>query len=69
MYIKYVDFKGSLNEDETLLMSHDEFVNGGKMIEGVPVAVTPYGEEPIEQDEDIYALMETTEWKPVEVIV
>jgi len=48
MYIKYKDFKGMLQEDEMLLMSHDEFINGGKDITGVPVAITPDGDEPKE---------------------
>lgn len=51
MYIKYKDYKGQLNEGEVLLMSHDEFVQGGKDIMGVPTAVTPDGEEPINMEE------------------
>ena len=50
MYIKYKDFTGQLNEGEVLLMSHDEFVQGGKDITGVPTAVTPDGEEPINEE-------------------
>ena len=37
--------------DNDLLMSHDEFVSGGKGIEGVPTAVTPDGEAPMEMEE------------------
>ena len=51
MYIKYKDYKGQLNEGEVLLMSHDEFVQGGKDIKGVPTAVTPDGEEPKDMEE------------------
>jgi hypothetical protein len=50
-YIKYKDFTGKLNEDEILLMSHDEFVSGGKDFIGVPVCITPDGNEPVEQEE------------------
>ena len=32
-------------------MSHDEFVSGGKDIIGVPVCITPDGNEPVEQEE------------------
>ena len=53
MYIKCKDYKGQLNEGEILLMSHDEFVQGGKDITGVPTAVTPDGEEPKEEITDI----------------
>ena len=33
-------------------MSHDEFINGGKDIENIPIAVTPDGSEPQEPEED-----------------
>ena len=52
MYIKLIDYTGSLQDGEVLLMSHDEFVNGGKNIEGVPVTVTPDGNEPVEIEEN-----------------
>lgn len=46
-YIKYADYKGQeLAEDECVLMSKEEFDNGGKELKGVPVAITPDGEEP-----------------------
>ena len=51
MYIKYKDYTGEINEGDMLLMSHDEFVSGGKGIEGVPIAVTPDGEAPMEMEE------------------
>ena len=57
MYIKCKDYKGQLNEGEILLMSHDEFVQGGKDITGVPTAVTPDGEEPKEEITDIGELL------------
>lgn len=50
MYIKYSNFTGTLAEGDVLLMSHDEFVNGGKDITGIPVCVTPDGEEPVVED-------------------
>ena len=40
MYIKYKDFTGQLNEGEVLLMSHDEFVQGGKGITGAYTQVS-----------------------------
>ena len=53
MYIKYKDYKGTLNEDEVLLMSHQEFVDGGDKVKGVPVTVTPNGSEPKEVEDGI----------------
>lgn len=45
-YIKYADYNGeALAEDECILMSKKEFDNGGKELKGVPVAITPDGEE------------------------
>ena len=56
MYIKYKDIKDKTIDEikaevgeNTLLMSGYEFNSGGKEIEGVPIAVTPDGEEPIEE--------------------
>ena len=51
MYIKYKDYTGEINEGDMLLMSHDEFVSGGKGIEGVPTAVTPDGEAPKDMED------------------
>ncbi len=48
MYIKYKDFNGSLNEDELLLMSLEDFESGGKDLLNVAITVTPNGEEPPE---------------------
>ena len=48
IYIKYADYNGQINENEMVLMSHDEFVNGGKDITNVPVCITPDGSEPRE---------------------
>ena len=50
MYIKLSDFTGVLEEGDTLLMSHEEFLAGGKSITGVPVTITPDGSEPVEID-------------------
>ena len=36
MYIKLKDFTGKLNKEDVLLMSHDEFVEGGKEKEVCP---------------------------------
>ena len=50
MYIKLTDYTGTLQDGDALLMSHDEFVSGGKNITGVPVSVTPDGSEPVETE-------------------
>ena len=47
MYIKYKDYSGSLaSSDDIVLMSLDEFNSGGKDLMGIPVTITPDGEEP-----------------------
>ena len=53
MYIKYADYDGVLNDGDIVLMSHDEFVNGGKDLYGVPVCITPDGSEPKDAPEEI----------------
>jgi len=60
MYIKYQDYINNsveLEEGQMVLMSHEEFVNGGKELMNIPIAVTPNGEEPKEPDDT-----ETIEW-------
>ena len=47
-YVKLSDFTGELQDDETLLMSLNEFNEGGKDIMNMPVCVTKTGEEPAE---------------------
>ena len=37
-------------ENGCLLMSAQEFVEGGKNIAGVPITITPYGDEPEETE-------------------
>ena len=50
-YIKYADWnRGELPENGCLLMSAQEFVESGKDITGVPITITPYGEEPEETE-------------------
>ena len=47
-YIKLTDYHGqALAVDEQVLMSHDEFDAGGKDLRGVPLAITPDGNEPV----------------------
>lgn len=47
--------KIKLEKDEEVLMSHDEFVKGGKNIKGVPLTITPDCREPKEvEDEVVY---------------
>ncbi len=52
MYIKYKDYSGQvLSENDSVLMSLDEYRNGGKNLTGVPVTITPDGNEPPEMEE------------------
>lgn len=54
MYIKYVDYQPSmqLGENDSVLMSLQEFLGGGKDLEDVPVTITPDGEPPTEETEE-----------------
>lgn len=47
MYVKYKDFNGILKVGDILLMSHQEFVDGGKDLINIPVTITKDGEEPV----------------------
>lgn len=52
-YIRYADWNnGELPENGCLLMSAREFVEGGKNIAGVPITITPYGDEPEETEQE-----------------
>lgn len=52
MYIKYTNYKTGmqLGENDSVLMSLQEFLDGGKDLEDVPVTITPDGEPPAEDD-------------------
>ena len=54
MYIKYANYQPSmqLGDDESILMSLQEFLDGGKDLEDVPVTITPDGEPPVEETEE-----------------
>lgn len=54
MYIKYTNYKlgMQLGENDSVLMSLQEFLDGGKDLEDVPVTITPDGEPPVENAED-----------------
>jgi len=52
MYIKYKDYKGKLADGDIVLMSHQEFVDGGKSLKGMPITVTPEGKEPPETESE-----------------
>lgn len=54
MYIKYADYKPGmqLGDDDSVLMSLQEFLSGGKDLEDVPVTITPDGEPPAEETEE-----------------
>ena len=56
MYIKLKDFTGKLNKEDVLLMSHDEFVEGGKEIIGIPVTVTSDGKDPVKVEVEDYGI-------------
>lgn len=50
MYIKYInnDTDYKLSKDDSVLISRDEFMQGGKDLRGVAMTVTPDGSEPKE---------------------
>lgn len=54
MYIKYADYQPDmqLGDDDSVLMSLQEFLGGGKDLEDVPVTITPDGEPPVEETEE-----------------
>lgn len=54
MYIKYADYQPDmqLGENDSVLMSLQEFLSGGKDLEDVPVTITPDGEPPAEETEE-----------------
>ena len=54
MYIKYADYQTDmqLGDDDSVLMSLQEFLDGGKDLEDVPVTITPDGEPPTEETEE-----------------
>lgn len=54
MYIKYADYQPDmqLGENDSVLMSLQEFLGGGKDLEDVPVTITPDGEPPVEETEE-----------------
>lgn len=54
MYIKYADYQPDmqLSENDSVLMSLQEFLGGGKDLEDVPVTITPDGNPPTDIDND-----------------
>ena len=54
MYIKYADYQHDMQhgDDDSVLMSLQEFLDGGKDLEDVPVTITPDGEPPVEETEE-----------------
>lgn len=63
MYIKYADYQPDmqLGDDDSILMSLQDFLAGGKDLEGVPVTITPDGEPPVEETGDYDTETEETE--------
>ena len=55
-YIKYKDFKGKLEKDECLLIDAENYLalyKHNNALNGIPVAITPDGEEPKIIEENI----------------
>lgn len=54
MYIKYADYQPDmqLGDDDSVLMSLQEFLAGGKDLEDVPVTITPDGNPPTDTDDE-----------------
>lgn len=52
MYIKYADYQPNmqLGDDDSVLMSLQEFLDGGKDLEDVPVTITPDGNPPTDTE-------------------
>lgn len=65
MYIKYADYQPGmqLGDDDSVLMSLQEFLSGGKDLENVPITITPDGNPPTdaEDEEEITLDEEETE--------
>ena len=65
MYIKYADYQPDmqLGDDDSVLMSLQDFLSGGKDLEDVPVTTTPDGNPPtdIDDEEEITLDEEETE--------
>ena len=54
-YIKYKDFKGTLEKDECLLIDANTYLalyKNSDALNGIPIAITPDGEEPKEIEEN-----------------
>lgn len=67
MYIKYADYQPGmqLGDDDSVLMSLQEFLDGGKDLEDVPVTITPDGNPPTDIDDDVEEEFEIDEEETV----
>lgn len=67
MYIKYADYQSDmqLGDDDSVLMSLQEFLSGGKDLEDVPVTITPDGNPPTDIDDDVEEEFEINEEETV----
>jgi hypothetical protein len=67
MYIRYTNYKTGmqLGENDSVLMSLQEFLNGGKDLEDVPVTITPDGNPPTDIDDDVEEEFEINEEETV----
>ena len=63
MYIKYANYQPDmqLGDDDSVLMSLQEFLGGGKDLEDVPVTITPDGNPPTDIDDVEEEIDEKTE--------
>ena len=50
MYIKYKDYRGNLGTDDMVLISAEDYGKHKDELKGIPLAITPDGEPPKEQE-------------------
>ena len=65
MYIKYADYQPGmqLGDDDSVLMSLQEFLSGGKNLEDVPVTITPDGNPPTDTEDEEEITLDEEETK------
>ena len=65
MYIKYADYQPDmqLGDDDSVWMSLQEFLAGGKDLEDVPVTITPDGNPPTDTEDEEEITLDEEETK------
>ena len=65
MYIKYADYQPDmqLGDDDSVLMSLQELLAGGKDLEDVPVTITPGGNPPTDTEDEEEITLDEEETK------